>query len=424
LPLPTSAHDALHGLAWYAREALQLERLFGAVTVKRRRNTASPVTRRKSAFRDRKICMDFLAMAWLGATRLSQIKPYLEPRPELARAFGLRRFCDHTTAHNFLNACHKTHVAQLDRVNERLLREHGVALAARAPILDIGTAQRRVRHAGRRPDTLYRWGVAFSAGEAFTQLLDADGSDWPTLARRLFRLARERLDHKPALVRLPGTCASQRLFRAIRRERVDFLIRVSWSWARAHLSNSRADVDWQKVPGLGSVCDVSDGAHFRTVFVQQAPDAPGMDPPRFAMSRLCGKRRRRLSCPYPPLRRRSGPSSAIPAGRWATARCRRRARAATRRICSWPPSQRTSSSSSPASSAKAGIRAASATSCERSPQARPRAKKQRRVSQDISPSAEHPLGPGSQRVTDRQHERTRANIVRPERPRSPPRLGR
>jgi hypothetical protein len=283
LPLPTSAHDALHGLAWYAREALQLERLFGAVTVKRRRNTASPVTRRKSAFRDRKICMDFLAMAWLGATRLSQIKPYLEPRPELARAFGLRRFCDHTTAHNFLNACHKTHVAQLDRVNERLLREHGVALAARAPILDIGTAQRRVRHAGRRPDTLYRWGVAFSAGEAFTQLLDADGSDWPTLARRLFRLARERLDHKPALVRLPGTCASQRLFRAIRRERVDFLIRVSWSWARAHLSNSRADVDWQNVPGLGSVCDVSDGAHFRTVFVQQAPDAPGMDPPRFAM---------------------------------------------------------------------------------------------------------------------------------------------
>ncbi len=282
MPVPTPAADVLHGLAWYAREALQLERLFGAVTVKRRRNSARPVTRRKSAFRDRKICMDFLAMAWLGATRLSQIKPYLAPRPELARAFGLRRFCDHTTAHNFLNACHRTHVAQLDRVNQRLLREHGVALAAQAPILDVGTAQRRVRHAGRRPDTLYRWGVAFSAGEAFAHILDPDGSEWPALARRLFRLARQRLDHKPALVRLPGTCASERLFRAIRRERVDFLIRASWSWTRAHLSNSRADVDWQTVPGLGAVCDVSDGDDFRAIFVQQPPDAPGMDPARFA----------------------------------------------------------------------------------------------------------------------------------------------
>ncbi|MFW6108556.1 MAG: hypothetical protein ACOC8D_01955, partial [bacterium] len=211
--------ELVHALAWYGREVLGLERLFNRVTVKRRRNPASPVRRRKSAFRDPKMCVDFLAMAWLGVRRLSQIAERLKPRPDLARAFGLRRFADHTTAHNFLNAFHVTHLRQLDAVNARLLAEHGVAATCRAPILDVDVARRTVRRSGRRHDWVYRWAVAFCAGEAVAQGLSHRAEAWRPVVRDTIDAAREWLDGKPSLVRLAGRCTSLDLLRALDRRR-------------------------------------------------------------------------------------------------------------------------------------------------------------------------------------------------------------
>jgi len=218
----------LEALGWYAREVLRIERLFGRVTVKRRRNPARPVRRRRSAFRDPVICYHFLAMAWLGATRLSHIEPLLAPRPALARALGLPRFCDHTTAHNFLNAFRVSHLRQLDEANARLLREHGSVLSQRAPVLDLDAGERRVRRAGRRRDHVYRWAVVFSAGEAVAQELARNPADWLPVARAALDSARERLSAKPRLVRAAGPCVSHDLIRALVRERLAYAAVAPW----------------------------------------------------------------------------------------------------------------------------------------------------------------------------------------------------
>jgi hypothetical protein len=271
-----------HALAWYAREALRLEQLFNTITVKRRRNVAQPVKRRRSAFRDPMICIDFLAMAWLGATRLSHIDSYLRPRDHLAELFGLRRFCDHTTAHNFLNACHRTHVRQLEDVNARLLRAHGSALGAPAAILDLDVAQRTVRRTGRRRNWVYRWPVAFCAGEALEQTLARRVADWRPIVLDVLAKARGRLRGKPRLVRLAGACVSPPLLRALARQRLAFLTTVTWAWALAHRPEPRGALRWSRLDDEVRVLDLGVAERgsrgdlpFRTLLVERRARLPG-----------------------------------------------------------------------------------------------------------------------------------------------------
>ena len=284
------APELLHALAWYSREVLRLEQLFNAVTVKRRRNLDRPVQRRRSAFRDPMICIDFLLMAWLGVTRLSQIARHLKPRDDLARAFGLARFCDHTTAHNFLNAFHRPHLAQLDRANARLLAEHGVAPNARAPILDVDVARRVVRRTGRRREGEYRWAVAFSAGEAVGQALAHNDSDWKPVVLRAADAARGRLAGKPALVRLGGTCTSLALLAALHRMRLPFLTTVTWPWALAQSPAPETGGRWswldpeRRILDLGSApATTAPGLTLRTILLERAAALPGLARERVAL---------------------------------------------------------------------------------------------------------------------------------------------
>jgi len=246
----------LEALAWYVREGLRIERLLNAVTVKRRRNLARPVRRRRSAFRDPAIALDFLVMAWLGVTRLSQIARHLRGRDDLAQVFGLPRFCDHTTAHNFLNGFHRTHVAQLVGVNARLLREHGGAEAWRGAVVDIDVAQRGVRRTGRRRDLLYRWAVAFSGGEVIAQDLDARASGWTPVVVRALSRAREQVGTRPRLVRVAGTAASRDLLRSLVRERVPFLTTGTWAWALAQRGEPRGAVQWTQLDAATRALDL------------------------------------------------------------------------------------------------------------------------------------------------------------------------
>ncbi len=247
LPVVAPALDLLQALGWYAREVVGVERLFGHVTVKRRRNLARPIRRRRSAFRDPVLCYQFLAMAWLGATRLSQIEPCLERRDDLARALGLPRFCDHTTAHNFLNAFHVTHLRQLDEANARLLREHGSALAQRAPILDLDAAERRVRRARHRGTRTYRWAVAFSAGEALAQSLQRDPADWLPVVHEALSQAQRLLSAKPRLVRLHGPCVSEAVLRELARQRLPYLATGPWAFVRAVHPPAAASARWTAI---------------------------------------------------------------------------------------------------------------------------------------------------------------------------------
>ena len=282
--------ELVEALAWYGREVLRLERMFDAVTVKRRRNLARPVRRRRSAFRDPLICIDLLVMAWLGATRLSHIARYLKARDDLAEAFGLRGFCDHTTAHNFLNAFHRSHLRQLDEVNARLLAEHGVAANDRAPILDVDARQRTVRRAGRRRDVAYRWAVAFCAGEAVAQTLAHDADDWRAVVLDTVAEARRRVAGKPRLVRLAGTCVSLDLLRALGRQRQPFLTTVTWPWALAQHPVPDGAVRWtwldpeRRALDLGAAPAASaPSLALRTVLVERPAPAPGLRRERIAV---------------------------------------------------------------------------------------------------------------------------------------------
>jgi len=282
--------ELLHALAWYVRDSLRLPVLLNAVTVKRRRNLAQPVLRRRSAFRDPMICMDFLAMAWLGVTRLSHIERYLRPRDDLAALFGLPRFCDHTTAHNFLNAFHRTHLRQLDRVNARLLRDHGSAPGHRRAILDIDVAQRTVRRAGRRRNHIYRWAVAFCAGEALDQHLAPAAADCSPIVLHVLRKARTTLATKPALVRLPGACASRDLLTTLARERIPFLTTVTWAWALAQRDEPRGALRWTPTDSESRLLDLGpsfarpgSSDRFRTILVERGAPAPGARRERLAV---------------------------------------------------------------------------------------------------------------------------------------------
>lgn len=283
--------ELLQALGWYAREVIEIEHLFARVTVKRRRNLARPVKRRRSAFRDPVLCYDFLAMAWLGVTRLSQIEPRLERRGDLADALGLPRFCDHTTAHNFLNAFHVTHLRQLDAANARLLREHGSALAQRTPILDLDAAERRVRRAGRRRARTYRWAVAFSAGEALAQSLQADGDGWLPAVQQTLAEARHLLSAKPRLVRLSGPCVTQDVLRELVRQRLPYLAEAPWSVVRASHPPAPERARWiaigpdTRALDLGAALAPYHARHWtRAVLIERGGAGTGRPPERLGLA--------------------------------------------------------------------------------------------------------------------------------------------
>jgi len=276
------ALDLLQALGWYAREVVGIKRLFGHVTVKRRRNLARPIRRRRSAFRDPVLCYHFVAMAWLGATRLSQIEPCLERRDDLADALGLPRFCDHTTAHNFLNAFHVTHLRQLDEANARLLREHGSALAQRAPILDLDAAKRRARQARHRGTRTYRWAVAFSAGEALAQSLQRDPADWLPAVHETFAQAQRLLSAKPRLVRLTGPCVTETVLGELARQRLPYLATAPWSVVRALHPPAAAGARWTAIGSdtraldLGAALAPCQPRHWaRAILIERRADPAG-----------------------------------------------------------------------------------------------------------------------------------------------------
>ena len=277
-------------LSWFIREVLRLPTLLNTVTVKRRRNAARPVRRRRSAFRDPMMCLDFLAMAWAGATRLSHIARHLAPRDDLARVFGLPRFADHTTTHNFLNAFHVTHLRQLDRVNDQLLHRQGLGAKERPACLDLDLARRPVRKRAGGIRTTYLWATAFADRLCVAQRLDED-LDNP-VATLLDVLARARAiwRKRPRLIRLTAPCVAEPLLRALLRQKMNFLATTTWAWALARTHSPVEGVSWQvlgpetRTRDLGLVTVGPAGRpNARIVLVEEPSIVPGAPPDRFAL---------------------------------------------------------------------------------------------------------------------------------------------
>lgn len=277
-------------LAWFIHDVLRLLPLLNQVTVKRRRRAGRRVRRRRSAFRDPVMCLDFLAMAWLGATRLSQVARQLSARADLARVFGLPRFADHTTAHNVLNAFRASHLAQLDRVNDELLRRHGPLRHDRPAALDLDAAPRPVRRRGGGRSRTYLWVVAFAGGLAVAQRLDENVTDPSGPLLELLGDARARWPGRPRLVRLTHCCVSERLLRALLRQRLHFAASTSWAWTLSRLTRPPEAVPWlnlgpdERVRDLGPwTLGPARRPNVRGVLVERASLVPGAPPHRAAI---------------------------------------------------------------------------------------------------------------------------------------------
>jgi len=280
----------LHSLAWFTQEVLGLETLLNQVTVKRRRNLARPVRRRRSAFRDPAMCLDFLVMVWLGATRLSHITQYLSRRNDLARIFGLPRFADHTTAHNFLNNFHATHLRQLDRVNLELLRRSGSLRKRRPACLDLDMATRRVRRRAGGIARIYTWATAFADHLCVSQLLEDKTTESRNLLLHLLDQTRALWQGRPRLVRLSPPCVSESLLRALLRHRFRFLARTSWSWALSHAQNRLEDAEWlvlnpdTRARDLGpTTLGPATRHNARIILLERCSIVPGAPPDRSAL---------------------------------------------------------------------------------------------------------------------------------------------
>jgi len=278
------------GLTWFASDALGLRSLLSAVTVKRRRNPARPVRRRRSAFRDPAMCLDFLAMAWVGVTRLSQIARYLDQRGDVARLFGLPRFADHTTAHNFLNAFHLTHLRQLDRVNAEVLRRSGVLASQRPACLDLDIATRPVRRRTGGTARTYLWLAAFCGRLCVAQRLEENQSDPREALLALLTEARAQWEGRPRVVRLSPRCVSEPVLRALLRQRFNFLARTSWGWALAHSETPPEAAPWRVLSEETRVRDLGPATigpasrpNARVVLVEQPSVVPGAPADRSAL---------------------------------------------------------------------------------------------------------------------------------------------
>jgi len=279
-----------HSLAWFTRHVLCLESLLNQVTVKRRRNLARPVRRRRSAFRDPAMSLDFLVMAWLGATRLSHIARYLARRHDLAHIFGLPRFADHTTAHNFLNNFHASHLRQLDRVNTELLRHSGSLDMKRPAFLDLDVAIRPVRRRTGGMARVYTWATAFSNHLCVAQLLEENTIEPRDALLRLLEQARALWQGRPRLIRLSPPCLSEPLLRALLRQRFRFLARTSWAWALAHANARLEAAEWQildpdtRVRDLGwTTLGPASRPNARLILLERASIVPGAPPDRSAV---------------------------------------------------------------------------------------------------------------------------------------------
>ena len=285
------AEPIAEALSWYIAHVLRLPTLLNGVTVKRRRNAARPVRRRRSAFRDPMMCLDLLVMAWAGATRLSHIARHLASHDDLARVFGLLRFADHTTTHNFLNRFHVTHLRQLDRVNNQLLRRQGLCAKERPACLDLDLARRPVRRRTGGVRTTYLWATAFADRLCVAQELGERPAETSTaLVHDVLARARATWRKRPRLVRLSAACVDESLLRALLRQRMNFLATTTWAWALRHANSPAERVPWHpvgpdtRVRDLGPVTlGPAARPNARIVLVEHPSVIPDAPPDRLAL---------------------------------------------------------------------------------------------------------------------------------------------
>jgi len=170
-------------LAWFIIDILGLHRRFNIVSVKKKRNNAKRIKRRKSRFSASKICVAIVSIILLGIKRFRKINNILHDEKEIAKLIGLEKFFDQSTVHIFLNEFQLWHIHQLDQINTQLLVDFGDSGHQDFPILDVDTCTHSLESRKRqkaipgynkknRGKPCYQWFVGFIREEVVDQKLN------------------------------------------------------------------------------------------------------------------------------------------------------------------------------------------------------------------------------------------------------------
>ena len=201
--------------AWYMMEIVDLEKYFKTLTVKKKRNHAQSVERRRPKYTVENMCIELITANILGVSRLWNIKDVLGTETAIAKMVGLSEFFDQSTAHLFLDAFQAWHVQQLDRASTELLRTFGESFRQDIMIVDIDSTTHSLESRKREKAVVgynkikpgkpcYQWSVAFIRGEVVAQKLEAGNTNCKSPFQELLYQVKKKICHSISIVRLDG----------------------------------------------------------------------------------------------------------------------------------------------------------------------------------------------------------------------------
>jgi len=161
-------------VAQFLTDILSMRKGFSIVSLKKGQN---------STFSTIDMCLGIVAIIMLECHRLFHINTEYQQERLLAHQLGLKRIFEQSTAHRFINRFKGWHINQLERLNYKLLKEHGESFKDPVRILDIDATTHSVqgrkrqgatpgKNSQQRGNDCYQESAVFCNGELVTQKLD------------------------------------------------------------------------------------------------------------------------------------------------------------------------------------------------------------------------------------------------------------
>lgn len=228
-------------VAWYLLDILMLPEYFTGVSVKRKRNRAKPIKRRKPKYDTNQMCIGIIAIILLGVVKFRKINDVLSTEEKIAQLVGLPKFFDQSTVHLFLNEFQKWHVTQLDKVNHRLILNYGESARQDILVLDIDSTTHSLESRKRekavtgfnkknRGKPCYQWTVAFVRGEAISQKLNAGNTHCKVSFKEMVLSAKAKLSREISIIRVDGGYLSGKNLEFVVTENLQIVTTAPYKW--------------------------------------------------------------------------------------------------------------------------------------------------------------------------------------------------
>jgi hypothetical protein len=201
--------------AWYLMEVIELKKFYQKLSVKRKRNHAAPIRRRKPKYSAADMCLGLIVANILGVSRLWNFKEVLATETALAHLLGLPGFFEQSTGHLFLDGFRAWHVKQLAAAAAQLLLAFGESPQQDVLVVDIDSTTHSLESRQRQKAVVgynkikpgkpcYQWSVAFVRGEVVAQKLMAGDTTCKAPFQALLTQVQDILRKTIAIVRLDG----------------------------------------------------------------------------------------------------------------------------------------------------------------------------------------------------------------------------